>query len=127
MRLVRKKDGKGRVPAVEVLISTDIIRQCIIESDKTVRIPEYIEAGRSQYGMQSFDQALLDLFRNDFISYEEALLHCTRPSDFALKVKGIQSTEESVKSLEAEKSSEERVFQDTGSNQSDAGSVFTKF
>lgn len=122
MRLVRKKDGKGRVPAVEVLISTDIIRQCIIESDKTVRIPEYIEAGRSQYGMQSFDQALLELFRNDFISYEEALLHCTRPSDFALKVKGIQSTEESV----AEKHAEEHVL-DTGKEQSNPSSAFTKF
>jgi twitching motility protein PilT len=122
MRLVRKKDGKGRVPAVEVLISTDIIRQCIIESDKTVRIPEYIEAGRSQYGMQSFDQALLALFRNDFISYEEALLHCTRPSDFALKVKGIQSTEESVE----EKHDEERVL-DTGKEQSNSSSAFTKF
>jgi twitching motility protein PilT len=122
MRLVRKKDGKGRVPAVEVLISTDIIRQCIIEPEKTVRIPEYIEAGRSQYGMQSFDQALLALFRNDFISYEEALLHCTRPSDFALKVKGIQSTEDSV----AEKHAEESVL-DTENEQSNTSSAFTKF
>jgi len=127
MRLVRKKDGKGRVPAVEVLIATDIIRQCIIESEKTVRIPEYIEAGRSQYGMQSFDQALLGLFRTDLITYEEALLHCTRPADFALKVKGIQSTEEAVKSIDAEKRSEERVFQDTESDQNSSGSVFTKF
>jgi twitching motility protein PilT len=125
MRLVRKQDGKGRVPAVEVLIATDIIRQCIIEPDKTVRIPEYIEAGRSQYGMQSFDQALLELFRTNFITYEEALLHCTRPADFSLKVKGIQSTEESVK--EAEKRSEERTFQETGTGKSSSGTMFTKF
>jgi twitching motility protein PilT len=106
MRLVRKKDGKGRVPAVEVLVVTDTIRQCIVDPEKTVKIPEYIEAGRSQYSMQSFDQALLDLFREDLITYEEALFHCTRPADFSLKVKGIQSTDESIKSMEAEKNSE---------------------
>ena len=129
MRLVPKKDGKGRVPAVEVLVTTDIVRQCIIDAEKTMRIPEYIEAGRSQYGMQSFDQALLELFRGDLISYEEALMNCTRPADFALKVKGIQSTEEAVKSFEAEKRSGERVFHETKDNQSDStsGSKFSKF
>ena len=129
MRLVRKKDGKGRVPAVEVLLVTDIIRQCIIESDKTMKIPEYVEAGRSQYGMQSFDQALLDLFKGGLISYEEALLHCTRPADFALKVKGIQSTQESVKSMERAKRSEQQIFQGTQKTQSDSSSdpTFTKY
>jgi twitching motility protein PilT len=121
MRLVRKKDGKGRVPAVEVMVATEIIRQAIIEPDKTLRIPEYIEAGRSQYGMQSFDQALLDLFREGLITYEEALLHCTRPADFGLKVKGIQSTEESVKAMEMEKQNES--FDSDGSS----NSKFTKF
>ena len=129
MRLVRKKDGKGRVPAVEVLLATDIIRQCIIEPDKTIKIPEYIEAGRSQYGMQSFDQALFELFRSDLISYEEALLHCNRPADFALKVRGIQSTDESVKGMENEKHSEEKIFQKKRNTQSDssADSIFTKY
>lgn len=131
MRLVRKKDGKGRVPAVEVLLVTDIIRQCILEPEKTIKIPEYIEAGRSQYGMQSFDQALLALFKQDLITYEEALLHCTRPADFSLKVKGIQSTEESVESMKQEKKAEEKIFQGTQTSQSDStstsDSMFTKF
>ena len=129
MRLVRKKDGKGRVPAVEVLIATDIVRQCIIEPDKTLKIPEYIEAGKSQYGMQSFDQALLELFQEGSISYEEALLHCTRPADFALKVKGILSTGDAVKSREHEKRSEEKLFQDDKkkNTDSDAGAMFTKY
>lgn len=129
MRLVRKKDGKGRVPAVEVLVATDIIRQCIIEPDKTLKIPEYIESGKSQYGMQSFDQALLDLFQEGSISYEEAQLHCTRPADFALKVKGIQSTGDTVKSREHEKQSEEKLFQGDkkNTNNSTAGSMFTKY
>jgi twitching motility protein PilT len=125
MRLVRKKDGKGRAPAVEVLVATDSIKQCIVEPDKTIRIPELIEKGRSQYGMQTFDQALLDLFKEGVISYEEALLHCNRPADFSLKVKGIQSTEESAESYQAEKRSEEQVFQDV--EDSDTDSMFTKF
>ncbi len=135
MRLVRKKDGKGRVPAVEVLVVTDMIRQCILDEGKTISIPEHIEDGRSQYGMQSFDQALLDLFRQNLIAYEEALMHSTRSADFALKVRGIQSTEESVKSMEQEKQSEKKVFQDsTGSKpksssktQDSPGAMFSKY
>lgn len=136
MRLIPKKDGKGRVPAVEVLIATDIIRQAIIDPEKTIRIPEYIEAGRSQYGMQSFDQALLDLFRQDLISYDEAILNCTRPADFALKVKGIQSTEESVHAMAAEKKADENVFKSSpekkpsnssSTSSADKDSMFTKF
>lgn len=136
MRLIPKKDGKGRVPAVEVLIATDIIRQAIIDPEKTIRIPEYIEAGRSQYGMQSFDQALLDLFRQDLISYDEAILNCTRPADFALKVKGIQSTEESVHAMAAEKKADENVFKSSpekkpsnssSTSSADKDNMFTKF
>ncbi len=129
MRLVRKKDGKGRVPAVEVLVATDTIRQCILEPEKTLKIPEYIEAGKSQYGMQSFDQALLDLFQEGSISYEEALLHCTRPADFALKVKGIQSTGDAVKSRDHEKQAEEKLFQEDKNNRPEptAGAMFTKY
>lgn len=128
MRLLPKKDGKGRVPAVEVMVTTDTIRQCIIESDKTMRIPEYIEAGRSQYGMQSFDQALLDLFRNDLITYEEALLNCTRPADFALKVKGIQSTEEAVKERETQTKADSQAFKaGPASSKPEAPKKFEKY
>lgn len=129
MRLVRKKDGKGRAPAVEVLIATDIIRQCIIEPEKTLKIPEYIEAGKSQYEMQSFDQALFDLFKNGTISYEEAQLHSTRPADFALKVKGIQTTEESIKDKENEKPTEGPILQKKKNRQanSSSDSRFSKF
>lgn len=130
MRLVRKKDGKGRVPAVEIMIATDIVRQAILDPEKTIRIPEYIEAGRSQYGMQSFDQALFDLFREGLITYEEALLHTTRPADFSLKVKGIQSTGEAVESLKEEQEADNEAFeksQKSESNSSSDDSMFTKF
>lgn len=122
MRLVRKKNGKGRVPAVEVLVATDTIRQCIIEPDKTIKIPEYIEAGKSQYGMQSFDQALLDLFQKGYVSYEEAVLHSTRPADFALKVRGIQTTEESVKDMDEQTEPGESILQKSPGKQADSSS-----
>src|ERR1019366_2164730 len=70
-RLVRKRDGLGRVPAVEGMISTGYIRDCIINPDKTRMIREAIAAGTSQYGMQTFDQSLFDLYTRELITYEE--------------------------------------------------------
>ncbi|MBI3610386.1 MAG: type IV pilus twitching motility protein PilT [Nitrospirae bacterium] len=92
MRLVPKADGDGRVPAVEIMIATQTVRECIIDQDKTRKIPDVIAAGQSQYGMQTFDQSLFGLFQKNLITYEEALRWCTNPEDFTLKVKGIQST-----------------------------------
>ncbi|MFQ5900075.1 MAG: type IV pilus twitching motility protein PilT [Thermodesulfobacteriota bacterium] len=90
-RLIPKKDGQGRVPAVEVLLSTARIRECIVDRDKTDEITDAIVKGHSTYGMQTFDQSLMDLLNKDLISYEEAMLQASRPSDFALKVQGITS------------------------------------
>jgi len=92
MRLVPKSDGKGRVPAVEVLIATATIKDCILDADKTKSINDVIAQGALHYGMQTFDQSLFNLFKSGLISYEEALRRATNPDDFALKVKGIQST-----------------------------------
>jgi twitching motility protein PilT len=92
MRLVPKEDGKGRVPAVEVLIATAMIKDCILDPDKTKMIPDVIAQGTVHYGMQTFDQSLFSLFKSGLISYDEALRRATNPDDFALKVKGIQST-----------------------------------
>jgi twitching motility protein PilT len=92
MRLVPRADGRGRVPAVEVMVATQTIRECIIDPDKTRKIPEVISAGTSQYGMQTFDQSLYQLYQKKLVTYEEALRWCSNPEDFALKVKGIQST-----------------------------------
>jgi len=92
MRLLPKSDGKGRVPAVEVLIATAMIKDCIVDPDKTKLIPDTIEQGTLHYGMQSFDQSLFSLFKSGLITYEEALKRATNPDDFALKVKGIHST-----------------------------------
>jgi len=93
-RLVVRADGKGRVPAVEVMVATGLIRDCIRESTKTPDIPAYIAAGHAQYGMQTFDQSLLQLHREELITYETARDAATNPDDFDLKVKGILSTGE---------------------------------
>jgi twitching motility protein PilT len=92
MRLLPRSDGKGRVPAVEVLIATATIKDCILDPDKTKTITDVIAQGAIHYSMQTFDQSLFSLFKSGLISYEEALRRATNPDDFALKVKGIQST-----------------------------------
>jgi len=91
-RLVQKSDGKGRVPAVEVMVSTARIRDCIVNETKTSEITEAISSGYTTYGMQTFDQSLMSLLKKKLITYEEAYKHASNPADFALKMKGISST-----------------------------------
>lgn len=92
MRLVPRQDGNGRVPAVEALVSTPYIRTLIEEKEKTKLIHDAIAGGTSQYGMQTFDQSLFFLHKQDLISYDEALKRASSPDEFKLKVQGIQST-----------------------------------
>jgi twitching motility protein PilT len=92
MRLVPRADGKGRVPAVEVLRATSYIRDCVENKEKTKLIRDAIMQGTSQYGMQTFDQSLYRLYRHDLISFEEALRQATNPDEFKLRVAGIHST-----------------------------------
>ncbi len=91
MRLLPKADGNGRVPAVEVLVATTTIKDCILEPEKTKLIPDVIAQGALHYKMQTFDQSLFNLFSSGLITYEEALRMATNPDDFALRTKGIQS------------------------------------
>jgi twitching motility protein PilT len=95
-RLVPRVDGKGRVPAVEVLVSTARVRECIIEKDKTNEINDAMARGVTSYGMQTFDQSLMFLMQEKLITYEEALKHCNNPDDFALRVKGILATSDTT-------------------------------
>ncbi len=96
-RLVRKSDGQGRVPACEVMIATGYIRDCIINPDKTRMIRDAIAAGTSQYGMQTFDQSLFDLYSRNLITLEEALLRASNPDDFRLRVQGIRSSADAAR------------------------------
>ncbi len=92
LRLMPRADGLGRVPAVEVLVQTEYVRDCIENKEKTKYIKEAIKAGTSQYGMQSFDQSLYQLYKSGLITLEEALKRATNPNEFRLKIQGIQST-----------------------------------
>jgi twitching motility protein PilT len=94
-RLVPRADGKGRVPAIEVLLATARVRELIEDKDRTKEIPEAIAQGHVSYGMQTFDQSLMALLRAQVISYEEALRQATNPDDFALRVSGISGTSDS--------------------------------
>ncbi len=91
-RLIPSVDGKNRAPAVEVMIATPFIRDCIVDKEKTHLIPGAIAAGTSQYGMQSFDQSIFGLFRDGMITYEEALRWASNVDEFKLKVQGISTT-----------------------------------
>ena len=91
-RLMKSAKGNSRVPAVEVLISTPLIRDYILHEEKTSQIRDAIAAGTSQYGMQTFDQSLFYLYQSGLISLEEALRGSTNPDEFRLRLAGIQNT-----------------------------------
>ena len=92
LRLVPRADKGGRVPAAEVLINTAAVRDNIRDMTKSLDIPELIREGTIQYGMQSFDQSLMNWYSQGMISYDNAIFYATSPSEFALKVQGIAGT-----------------------------------
>ena len=94
-RLVPRADGHGRVPAAEVLLATTRVRELIEDKDRTKEIHDAIAQGHVTYGMQTFDQSLMGLYRSGLVSYEEALRQATNPDDFALRVSGISGTSDS--------------------------------
>src|ERR1051326_7404806 len=96
MRLVRAAKGAGRVPAIEVLVSTALIRDYIINEEKTSLIREAIANGASQYSMQTFDQSLFHLLQPRQITMEEALHNATNVDEFKMRVAGILSTEQAI-------------------------------
>ncbi|MFP6622880.1 MAG: type IV pilus twitching motility protein PilT [Myxococcota bacterium] len=91
-RLVPRADGKGRVPALEVLVSTAYTRELIADKERSKEIPEAIAKGYTTYGMQTFDQSLMSLVKDGLVTYEEALKNVSNPDDFALRYRGIAST-----------------------------------
>ena len=91
-RLVPRADASGRVPAVEVLLNTARVREYIEDKDKTRKIREAIQQGFVSYGMQTFDQSLMALLKEDLITLDEALRQASNPDDFSLRVRGVSST-----------------------------------
>jgi twitching motility protein PilT len=95
-RLLSRADGKGMVPAVEIMVATARVRELIEDPARTKELHDAIAQGRHPYGMVSFDQCLTDLVRNRKVTYAEALAHATNPDDFALHFRGVAgSTDES--------------------------------
>jgi twitching motility protein PilT len=95
-RLVPRADGKGRVAAVEVLVANSRVREMVEDKDRTKEISTAIAQSYTTYGMQTFDQSLMLLFRQNVITYEEALRQSTNPDDFALRASGISGTSDST-------------------------------
>jgi len=94
LRLVPRADRAGRVPAAEILMNTAAVRDNIRDMSKSLNIPELIADGTIQYGMQSFDQSLMNWYKKGVISYENAVYFATNPSEFALRVQGIAGASE---------------------------------
>jgi len=86
-RLLRRKDGHGRVAALEVMVVTATIKDLILDQNRTSEIREFIAEGREQYGMQTFDQHLMELVQEDIVEYDIAVAHASNPSDFELQMK----------------------------------------
>jgi twitching motility protein PilT len=97
-RLVARADGTGRVPAVEVLIATDRVRELITAPDGLLVIREVIAQGQTPYRMQTFDQSLAALLEDGRVTFEEAVSHATRPADFALRHRGVVTGKDEVRS-----------------------------
>ena len=89
LRLVPRCDHPGRVPACEVLVNTEAVRDQIRDLQATLNIPELIAEGSVAYGMQSFDQSLMNWYTRGVISYENALFYASNPAEFALRVQGV--------------------------------------
>ncbi len=89
LRLVPRADKPGRVPAAEILVNSAAVRENIRDMSKSLNIPDLIAEGTVQYGMQSFDQSLMNWYKKGVISYENALYYATNPSEFALRIQGV--------------------------------------
>ncbi len=94
LRLLPRADGKGRIPAVEILISTPTIKEYLLDPVKTLLIQSAIEEGYGQYGMQTFDQSIFRLYKDGLISYDDAIQAVSNPDEFKLRLVGIEATAE---------------------------------
>jgi twitching motility protein PilT len=92
LRLVRRADKKGRVPAAEILVNTEAVRDQIRDVTKALNIPQLIKEGVVPYGMQTFDQSLMNWYQKGVVSLEEAMEAATSPAEFALRVQGVAAS-----------------------------------
>ena len=117
-RLLPRADMPGRVPALEIMVGSAAIRECIIDADRTVDIHELMEQGGVQYGMQTFDQSIMNLYKEGLISFEVAMSNASNPDDFDLRVRGITGSSDRW---------EDGKSEDSESADKSIGSDFTKY
>jgi len=120
-RLIPRRDGTGRVPAVEVMMSTPTIREYILNPEKTPLLHSVVAEGVTQYGMQTFDQSVLGLLRDGVITEEEALKNCNNPNELSLKLKGISATSDRTWQSVDDSKGESTITQGLGATLGDAG------
>jgi twitching motility protein PilT len=89
-RLLPRADGKGRVAAMEILIATGTARDMIRDANRLAELRDYMREGREQYGMQTFDQHLMDLVADGVVTYETAAAAASNPADFELQVRTLR-------------------------------------
>ncbi|MBI2614080.1 MAG: PilT/PilU family type 4a pilus ATPase [Gemmatimonadetes bacterium] len=89
-RLLPRADGKGRAAALEVMIVTSTIRDLIRDRNRVGEIRDYIAEGKDQYGMQTFDQCLMDLVEAGDVTFEVARAAASNPSDFELQLRTLR-------------------------------------
>ena len=99
-RLLPRADGHGRVAALEIMICTDIVRDMIKDTERTSELPDYIGDSREQYGMQTFDQHLIDLVTEGVVNYENALPAASNPKDFELQMRSVRRRSRGAKPAE---------------------------
>jgi twitching motility protein PilT len=92
MRLIPRADGAGRAPAAEILMNTAAVADRLRQGDQMHTLPDLIAEGRTQYGMQTFDQSLMDLYRRGLITQERAMQYATNPAEFSLRASGVEAS-----------------------------------
>jgi len=96
-RLIPRKDGRGRVPALEIMRCSPVIKKLLLEGN-TKGIPEYVKKGR-EFGMQTFNQALLELFQGGMVSYDDALQNATNREEFRLNAQGMYTGTDALRAM----------------------------
>jgi len=89
-RLLPRADGKGRAAALEILIATGTARDMIKDPNRVPELQDYIRESREQYGMQTFDQHLMDLVGDGSVTDETAMAASSNPADFELQMRTLR-------------------------------------
>jgi twitching motility protein PilT len=100
-RLLPRADGQGRAAALEVMLCTGTARDMIKDKDRTPELHDYIKESREQYGMQTFDQHLMDLVADGLVTYETAVTASSNPADFELQMRTLRRRSRVVTPAEA--------------------------